>query len=97
MHALHVQCDGLKAKGAKVATTPAEVIKNCSITYGMLADPEAALAVVEGESGIASAMGSGKSYVDVSTVDEQTSQKIGDMITKTGGRFLEVGLLCQFG
>lgn len=85
-----MQCDALKAKGAKVASSPAEVISNCSITYGMLADPAGALAVVKGENGIASAMTSGKSYVDVSTVDEQTSQKISKLITSAGGRFLEV-------
>lgn len=85
-----MQCDGLKANGAKVASSPAEVVNNCSITYGMLADPAAALAVVEDDNGIASAMTSGKSYVDVSTVDEQTSQKISELITSAGGRFLEV-------
>lgn len=85
-----MQCDALKEKGAKVASSPAEVIKSCSITFGMLADPAAAMAVVEGDNGIASAMASGKSYVDVSTVDEQTSQKISQLVTSAGGRFLEV-------
>lgn len=79
-----------------MASTPAEVISSCSITFGMLADPAAALAVVEGESGIASAITSGKSYVDVSTVDEQTSQKINELITAAGGRFLEVSLPCPY-
>jgi glyoxylate/succinic semialdehyde reductase len=85
-----LQCDDLKAKGAKVASTPAEVMRGCDITFGMLADPVAALAVVEGEDGIAAAAGPGKAYVDVSTVDEATSQKISEMVTKAGGQFLEV-------
>lgn len=55
----------------------------------MLADPEAALAVVEGPNGIASAMEAGKRYVDVSTVDEACSQKISALVTQAGGRFLE--------
>jgi 3-hydroxyisobutyrate dehydrogenase-like beta-hydroxyacid dehydrogenase len=72
-----------------VAATPAEVIRECSVTFAMLADPPAALAVVEGPDGVASAIGPGKAYVDVSTVDEATSQKIAGMITQAGGRFLE--------
>lgn len=84
-----MQCDSLKEKGAKVAATPAEVVQNCDITFGMLADPEAALAVVEGKDGIASAITTGKSYVDVSTVDEACSQKVSAMVTQAGGRFLE--------
>lgn len=55
----------------------------------MLADPAAAVAVVEGPDGVASAMSAGKAYVDVSTVDEATSRKIRDMVTGAGGRFLE--------
>lgn len=55
----------------------------------MLADPQAALAVVEGKDGIASSMAAGKSYVDVSTVDEACSQKISALVTQAGGRFLE--------
>jgi 3-hydroxyisobutyrate dehydrogenase-like beta-hydroxyacid dehydrogenase len=32
----------------------------------------------------------GKGYVDMSTVDEQTSQRIGEAVAAKGGRFLEV-------
>ena len=46
-------------------------------------------AVVLGEGGVISGMGAGKSYVDCSTVDEETSQKIGDAVIAAGGRFLE--------
>jgi 3-hydroxyisobutyrate dehydrogenase-like beta-hydroxyacid dehydrogenase len=72
-----------------VASSPADVIKECSITFAMLVDPAAAAAVVEGPDGIASAMGPGKAYVDVSTVDEGTSKNIASMVTQAGGRFLE--------
>ncbi len=34
-------------------------------------------------------MGAGKSYVDMSTVDAETSTRIGQAITAKGGRFLE--------
>lgn len=32
----------------------------------------------------------GKGYVDMSTVDEETSTRIGDAVTAKGGRFVEV-------
>lgn len=75
--------------GAVVARTPAEVVKQSEITFGMLADPAAALDVVFGESGILEGMSAGKGYVDMSTVDDRTSQKIAQAVTKQGGRFLE--------
>jgi 3-hydroxyisobutyrate dehydrogenase-like beta-hydroxyacid dehydrogenase len=90
--ACRVQCDALQSEGAKVVTTPAAVVAASDITFGMLADPAAALAVAEGPSGIAAGMAAwpGKAYVDVSTVDAQTSQKISELVTSHGGRFLEV-------
>lgn len=42
----------------------------------MLADPAAAEAVATGPDGIAAGMSAGKGYVDVSTVDAGTAQKI---------------------
>lgn len=40
-----MQCDELVAYGATVGGSPAEVIKKCKITIGILADPLAALSV----------------------------------------------------
>jgi hypothetical protein len=37
----------------------------------------------------------GKAYVDMSTVDEATSQQIATAVTAKGGRFLEVWLEVQ--
>lgn len=48
MHAAavaHLQCDQLVAEGAVAASTPAEVVQQCDITFAMLADPDAALKV----------------------------------------------------
>lgn len=39
--------------------------------------------------GVAAGISAGKGYVDMSTVDETTSQQIADIITSKGGRFLE--------
>eukprot|EP01025_Chloroclados_australasicus_P017238 TRINITY_DN1877_c0_g1_i3.p1 TRINITY_DN1877_c0_g1~~TRINITY_DN1877_c0_g1_i3.p1 ORF type:complete len:252 (-),score=48.09 TRINITY_DN1877_c0_g1_i3:165-920(-) len=59
------------------------------ITFGMLADPAAALQVATGAEGIAAGMSSGKGYVDVSTVDAECSQQIAKAIRDTGAQFVE--------
>lgn len=62
------KCDELVAEGAKRADSPAECVKQCSIVFGMLADPDAALAAVFNEGGVLEAISAGKAYVDMSTV-----------------------------
>eukprot|EP00271_Cylindrocystis_brebissonii_P018806 TRINITY_DN546_c0_g2_i1.p1 TRINITY_DN546_c0_g2~~TRINITY_DN546_c0_g2_i1.p1 ORF type:complete len:300 (+),score=71.13 TRINITY_DN546_c0_g2_i1:255-1154(+) len=83
------KCEELVAEGASQASSPAEVIKKCPITIAMLATPAAALDVAFGADGVAGAIGPGKSYVDMSTVDEATSTRISKAVEVAGGRFLE--------
>jgi 2-hydroxy-3-oxopropionate reductase len=79
----------LLEQGAKVAATPADVVHASSITFAMLADPAAAEYVCFAPHGVLEAIGPGKGYVDMSTVDTATSTKIASAITAKGGRFLE--------
>lgn len=83
------KCDELVAHGATVGRSPAEVIKKCKITIGMLADPAAALSVVFDKDGVLEQICPGKSYIDMSTVDHETSVTISQAITSKGGHFLE--------
>jgi len=83
------KCTELAALGAKVAATPAEVTASCAVTFAMLADPAAAEAVCFAPDGALQGIGEGRGYVDMSTVDAATAQKIGAAITFKGGRFLE--------
>lgn len=46
--------------------------------------------MVFSESGVLEGISAGKGYVDMSTVDEETSTRIGDAVTAKGGRFVEV-------
>jgi glyoxylate/succinic semialdehyde reductase len=39
--------------------------------------------------GVLEGLSAGKGYCDMSTVDEETSQKIGQAVLAKGGRFLE--------
>ncbi|KAB2057249.1 Putative oxidoreductase GLYR1 [Gossypium arboreum] len=83
------KCDELVAHGASVGETPAEVVKKCNITIAILSDPAAALSVVFDKDGVLDQIGSGKGYIDMSTVDPETSCKISEAIALKGGHFLE--------
>ncbi|RNC64962.1 MAG: NAD(P)-dependent oxidoreductase, partial [Desulfuromonadales bacterium] len=81
--------DELVALGATRAATPREVAASCPVTFGMLADPAAAEEVCFGKNGVLEGIGEGRGYVDMSTVDPATSQRIGVAVVTRGGRFLE--------
>ncbi|OAY63881.1 glyoxylate/succinic semialdehyde reductase 1 [Ananas comosus] len=83
------KCQELVSEGASVGETPASVVKKCKYTIAMLSDPSAALSVVFDKDGVLEEISSGKGYIDMSTVDADTSSKISEAITKKGGYFLE--------
>lgn len=83
------KCAALVAKGAHQAISPRELAETCDITFTIVSDPEAALAICEGPNGVVAGIGNGRSYIDMSTVDDATSQTIAKAITEAGGRFLE--------
>jgi len=83
------KCAALEAKGAKVAATAQEVVESCDITFACTSDPASARSVVFGEGGVLAGISSGRRFVDMSTVDEETAKDIAAAITAKGGRFLE--------
>ncbi|KAH7534101.1 glyoxylate/succinic semialdehyde reductase 1 [Ziziphus jujuba] len=83
------KCGELLDLGASVEETPAAVIKKCKYTIAMLSDPVAALSVVFDKDGVLEQISSGKGYIDMSTVDADTSSKISEAILAKGGDFLE--------
>jgi 3-hydroxyisobutyrate dehydrogenase/2-hydroxy-3-oxopropionate reductase len=83
------KCDELVLQGAHLGTSPKDVTKRCDITFAMVSDPDAALALCQGPDGVLAGIGSGRGYVDMSTVDNTTSKAISNLITQAGGRFLE--------
>lgn len=82
------KCDELVEHGASVGETPAAVVKKCKYTIAMLSDPAAALAVVFDKDGVLDQI-KGKGYIDMSTVDAETSLKISEAIKAKGGSFVE--------
>ena len=83
------KCAPLVELGARQAGSPREVAETCDVTFAMLADPNAATAVVHGTDGVLAGIGDGRGYVDMSTVDAETSTAIEVAIRQAGGRFLE--------
>ncbi|XP_074574300.1 glyoxylate/succinic semialdehyde reductase 1 [Curcuma longa] len=83
------KCEELVAKGASIGKTPALVVNKCKYTFAMLSDPSAALSVVFDKDGVLEQISTGKGYIDMSTVDADTSSKISEAITEKGGCFLE--------
>ncbi|KAJ9697619.1 hypothetical protein PVL29_009445 [Vitis rotundifolia] len=83
------KCDELVELGASIGETPAAVVKKCKYTIAMLSDPSVALSVVFDKDGVLEQICHGKGYIDMSTVDADTSSKISEAITSKGGSFLE--------
>ncbi|XP_078096927.1 cytokine-like nuclear factor N-PAC isoform X3 [Mustelus asterias] len=83
------KCDLFLQEGARLGRTPAEVVSTCDITLSCISDPKAAKDLVLGPSGVLQGIRPGKCYVDMSTVDPETSTEISQVITSRGGRFLE--------
>lgn len=83
------KCATLEEMGATFVNTPLEVVNAAEVTFSMLADPQAAMAVCFSPSGVIQAVGPGKAYVEMSTIDPETSSKIGISIQARGALFLE--------
>jgi len=83
------KCAPLKKEGALIADSPQEVAAECDLTLTIVSDPQAALAVSLGDDGVLKGLSPGKGYIDLSTVDAATSQKIASAVTEVGARFLE--------
>lgn len=84
------KCAALEAEGAVRVASPAAAVEGADVVFGCFADPAAALDVaLRAGDGVAAAMGPGKAYVDMSTVDEATSAAVAAAVRAKGGRFLE--------
>lgn len=93
------QCDIFVDMGAKKARYPADLIVNCDITFCCVSDPEASKAVIFGENGVLSGLEqaqilglSHKGYVEMTSVDPLTSQKICEAVLMKRGVYLEAPL-----
>ena len=77
--------DGMVGK-VTVASTPAEVVEKCALTYSMLSTLQASEAVFPQ---VLSAVTAGKSIVDCATLTPEHMQAMAQAVTSKGGAFLE--------
>jgi 3-hydroxyisobutyrate dehydrogenase-like beta-hydroxyacid dehydrogenase len=75
--------------GMAWADSPREVAEAAEITLSMVTDTKALRAIVEGPDGIIAGLGSGKLYVDMSTVSAAESREIAARVAERGARMLD--------
>ena len=74
----------------EIASTAAEVVQKCEVTYSMLSTPEASVAVFDTpEVGLLAGVSAGKTVVDCATLSPERMIQINDVIKARGGKFLE--------
>lgn len=79
----------LTEAGAKPAESPADVASACDITIAMVSNPEASHAIAFGKDGVIEGLSQGKGYVEMSTIDPQTSHAIAKAVRAKDARYLE--------
>jgi 3-hydroxyisobutyrate dehydrogenase-like beta-hydroxyacid dehydrogenase len=83
------KCQPLVAAGASIAGSPRAVAEVSDILLAMMATPAAVESVRDGDDGIIAGLRPGKGYVDMSTVDAQTSLASALLAHEAGALFLE--------
>ncbi len=76
--------------GAQWADSPAEVVEKSDITFVMVSDPPASREVLFSQDGGAlSALREGKGYVEMSTIDPDTSTRLAEAVREQKALYLE--------
>ena len=75
--------------GMLLADTPRAVADVSEVTFSMMANDDALLAVTEGDDGVMAGMISGKVYVDMSTVSPQVSRELAARTAERGAVMLD--------
>ncbi len=74
------RADGLVARGATAASTPAEAVRDAEVVVTMLADPAALDDVVSGDDGVAGSIGPDAVLVDMSTVGPTAIRSVAERL-----------------
>src|SRR6266481_4043434 len=75
--------------GAKLFTSPAELVDGCEAVIVMLLNDAAIEAVYRGPNGILDSKLTGKFVIDMSTVRPDTMQSVGAAVAQQGAAFVE--------
>ncbi|XP_076321718.1 cytokine-like nuclear factor N-PAC isoform X1 [Tachypleus tridentatus] len=87
------KCRDFVEAGAIQGQTPSDVVAASDITFSCVSDPQAAKELVFGNCGVLKEMKRNKGYVEMTSVDPETSQDIAEAIQAQGGRYLEAPVL----
>lgn len=83
------KCEAAKEAGAVVASSPAEVVAACDVTFVMLSNSAVTLSVYrEPDTGVLAGVAPGKSVIDCASLDAATMRQLGDLVIDKGGKFL---------
>lgn len=83
------KCAPLSAMGASIASSPRDLAESVDIVISMMANPAAVESVRDGADGIVAGLSAGKGYLDMSTIDAETSCESARMAHGRGAFFLE--------
>ncbi|MCH7475264.1 MAG: NAD(P)-binding domain-containing protein, partial [Gemmatimonadetes bacterium] len=75
--------------GMSWADSPKDVAQACDVTFSMVSNNEALLAITAGENGVLAGLGPGKIYVDMSTVGPAASRELSARVAEKGARMLD--------
>lgn len=82
------QMKELAEQGAEYADSAADLARKTDIVFSTIPNGKILRAISFGEEGVAAGMSVGKIFIDISTVDVETSAEVSELIDKTGGKFL---------
>jgi 3-hydroxyisobutyrate dehydrogenase-like beta-hydroxyacid dehydrogenase len=83
------KAESLIADGMGFAETPREAAERSDVVFSMVTDTQALAAVTEGPGGILAGLGTGKVYVDMSTVSPAASRALAERVAETGAAMLD--------
>ena len=75
--------------GMSWADSPKDVARSCDVTFSMVSNTEALLAITGGDDGLLAGLSPGKIYVDMSTVGPAASRELSTLVAETGARMLD--------
>lgn len=82
------QMQELLEKGAQEVSSAAELARTVDIVFSTIPNGKILRAITYGDEGVAAGMSEGKVFVDISTVDVETSAQVAETIDQTGGKFI---------
>ncbi len=83
------RCEVFATAGAAVADTPGALAAESDVVVTMVADMRALAAIVEGEDGLLSGLGSGTIVVDMSTIGPEAARAFAEKVAAAGGEWVD--------